>query len=287
MKLEITCPSCSKRGKIEIDENLIKMSARGISAVNIPEGNICSHSFIAYLDKNFAVRDCFLTDFTIELPQLLETQQKVSETEMLEETSIDVNLIKIVVNALSLAHILRACFVKKSAVYLLESDEVTNHLKNLLLFIFKNSFGIELYIKNLDQYRKEKKQFKESIVFDSQNIINDKSKVLEAKHLKIESTIVQKFLAEDNQKVSLVVLKNEVQKAYELSKDIVHYLETRDKSEKLVPKLINNYLFEKHHQSINDPYLRFLISIVQNYFNVEFTSMFEFADYVKWSYFLK
>ncbi|MHA1487210.1 MAG: hypothetical protein ACTSSC_08555, partial [Promethearchaeota archaeon] len=59
-KLEVRCPSCSSRGYIEISEEEVEKAARGVFAVNISEGIVCDHSFVAYIDKNLSVRDTFM-----------------------------------------------------------------------------------------------------------------------------------------------------------------------------------------------------------------------------------
>ncbi|GAH18324.1 unnamed protein product, partial [marine sediment metagenome] len=66
----------SKIGKLEVEENIIKQSKRGIAAINVSEDFLCKHSFIAYIDKGFNVRDCFITDFKVELPRI-ELEQVV------------------------------------------------------------------------------------------------------------------------------------------------------------------------------------------------------------------
>lgn len=67
--IKIQCPSCFKKRFIEIEENLVKTSQHGITAFNVGEDHICDHSFVAYIDRNLMVRDCFIVDFTIELPK--------------------------------------------------------------------------------------------------------------------------------------------------------------------------------------------------------------------------
>ena len=100
--VRIQCPICSENGRFVISEEAIKNVERGILAVNIAEGFICSHNFIAYVDKNFAVRDYFTTDFKIELPQI--SIEKIKNQTFPSET-IDMDLIKLNMHALSLIHI--------------------------------------------------------------------------------------------------------------------------------------------------------------------------------------
>ena len=75
VKVKINCPVCSKYGIIEVEENIIINSKRGVAAVNVSSDLVCEHSFIAYIDKNFNVRDSFISDFTVDLPEMDTVQQ--------------------------------------------------------------------------------------------------------------------------------------------------------------------------------------------------------------------
>lgn len=70
VKVRINCPECNKRGYIEVRENIINDCQRGVTDINISAHLVCKHSFIAYIDKCFIMRDAFITDFTVELPEI-------------------------------------------------------------------------------------------------------------------------------------------------------------------------------------------------------------------------
>lgn len=70
-QVEIRCPTCKKSGFIEINEENMKDISGGLIAINIASNAICSHSIVAYIDKNFSIRDLFTLDFQIEIPVLL------------------------------------------------------------------------------------------------------------------------------------------------------------------------------------------------------------------------
>ncbi|HEY0087334.1 MAG TPA: hypothetical protein VGB37_00730, partial [Candidatus Lokiarchaeia archaeon] len=77
VKVEIRCPACNKRGVIKVSDNLVNKSARGITAINVAENLVCEHSFVAYIDKNMEVRDCFVCDFKLILPKIeIEKEKK-------------------------------------------------------------------------------------------------------------------------------------------------------------------------------------------------------------------
>ena len=67
-KIDVRCPICSEWKNIEIPDDVTKNSKKGLLTINITSGMICEHSFIVYLDKNLVVRDCFVADFKIEVP---------------------------------------------------------------------------------------------------------------------------------------------------------------------------------------------------------------------------
>ncbi|MEJ2279920.1 MAG: hypothetical protein P8Y70_19570 [Candidatus Lokiarchaeota archaeon] len=76
MKVEVRCPACSKKGEVEIEKEQIKNSSRGLLAINISNA-FCEHQFVAYIDENLKVRDCFLTDFEVEIPELKFDKVKI------------------------------------------------------------------------------------------------------------------------------------------------------------------------------------------------------------------
>jgi hypothetical protein len=81
VKVNVSCPVCKNWDKIEISDNAIKNVEKGVLAVNITPGMICEHSFIAYVDKNLSVRDCFIADFKIEAPEISETQNAETDSQ--------------------------------------------------------------------------------------------------------------------------------------------------------------------------------------------------------------
>ncbi|MHA1147687.1 MAG: hypothetical protein ACTSR8_05535 [Promethearchaeota archaeon] len=283
-KVSIICPVCSKSGNIEIDENILNKSSRGITAINLPVGLICDHSFIAYIDKNFEVRDCFLTDFAIDLPQIEATGE---EKELFNLKQIDVDLIKESIPALTLTYLIRSFLYKKPVLFLYTNEFLYEHLEKFFKEIIPEEFKMEVFLEIYNFYKRNKKQFKDHVVLDAHSIIKDKAKILDSKKISIERVIVQKFLAEYDAKSSLIIMRNEIQKAFKLAKEIADFMERIDKSKDLLPKHVSNYLKEKYDQEISDIYLKFLIGIVQNYFKVNFTKYLDFNSMVEWTWFLK
>ena len=217
VKVEIRCPACSKVGFIVLEDKIINQ--------------MCSHSFVAYVDKNMVVRDCFITDFQFELPTM-ETEQ-IEEKEIPDQDVIDVDILKININALQLSSILRGCFFKLPVLILHNEDFLYSHIRGLFGFIFKNSFDYEILTENSSEYKENKKKYKNYLVLEGNKILKDKNKILDPKKIKIERSIIQKFYGEYNPKSSLIILKNEIQISYELSKQIMDIIKTYDGEEKL------------------------------------------------------
>ncbi|TFG30633.1 MAG: hypothetical protein EU532_00665 [Promethearchaeota archaeon] len=268
VQIEIHCPSCSKKGLIEVEENLIFKCERGVSAINVDENLICSHSFVAYIDKNLKVRDCFLTDFKIETPEMeLDQIKKVKDT--LTQDLIDVYLITININALWLTFILRSCFYKKKILIINNMEALNCHLINFFNFIFQDSFEFDIIFDTMDNYKKDKKKYREFIVIDSNNIINDKNNIMKPKMIKIERIIVQKFLAEQDPKSSLILIRNEIQKLFTLSQEIITFNKSLKENEELTSKKIMDYFEEVINIKVQSYYLDFLFEIINNYFNIK------------------
>jgi hypothetical protein len=265
-KLEIRCPSCSARGKIEISEDAIQNVSRGVLAVNIAVGMICEHSFIAYVDRNMQIRDYFMADFEIQLPtssSATEVEEKIAP----ETDSIDFDLIRINIPALLIAHVIRATFFGKRIIIISDLDFLYNHILNFFKYIMQNSFEIDITIISNDDYKTNKKSYKDFIILEGRNIIQDKDKVIDPKKLEIEKTVSEKFLSEYDLMTGLILIRNEIYKAYEYSKTIVDLIKN-NKEEVTTSKILVNEIAKVHEENIKIPYLKFLVEIVKHYFKV-------------------
>ena len=156
-KLEVRCPSCSSRGYIEVSEEDIEKAARGVFAVNILEGVTCEHSFVAYIDKNLAVRDTFIADFQLELPDMVPEQTITPDvSEQLEY--IDVDLIKLNLTASLLTHVIRAIFYKKKIYLIFDQSYMVDQVYRFIEYITLNSFETDVLVISGEQY--DMKNFK-------------------------------------------------------------------------------------------------------------------------------
>lgn len=277
--IEIHCPICSKKGVVEAEENLIRNSERGVSAINVAENLICSHSFVAYIDKNLSVRDSFITDFKIETPDV-ELEHKLIEAEIPSLDVIDVYLITININALWLTFILHGVFYRKKLLILNSVESLHSHLNNFFKFIFQNSFELDISLETRANYNKDKKKYIDYIVIDGNEVIKDKNNFMNPKKINMERTIVQMFLGERDTKSSLILIRNEIQKVFTLSQEIITLNDNLKENEELTSKKIIDYFKEVKDTKIQPQYLDFLFEIINNCFEVKLAMSSKTSDFL-------
>ncbi|MFW9939172.1 MAG: hypothetical protein ACFFD5_16115 [Candidatus Thorarchaeota archaeon] len=264
-KLEIHCPSCSKRGSIDVSEEAIKSTTRGLYAVNISEGIVCEHSFVAYVDKNCVVRDCLMADFQIDLPTAFPEQRLEEEITSVE--GIDVSIIKLNLTASLIAFVIRAIIYRKEVIILSNQSYLYNDVLKFFEYITQNSFETKISI--IPKEDLNLKNYKGPIVVKGSEIVYDKNGIIDPKKIRVERTFVQKFLEEYDLTSSIIILKNELQRAYQLSETIVDIVKNLDKKKKVYSRKIIDKLAEIHNVKVQVPYLEFLFEIVENYFDVK------------------
>jgi len=265
-KIEVRCPSCAGRGFIEVSEEEVERAARGVFSVNILEGIICEHSFVAYIDKNFIVRDTFMTDFQLELPEKIP-KKSIEPKDSAQHDSINVSLIKLNLPASLIAYIIRAILHKRKIVLIFDQPFMFDDVRRFFDYITRKSFKYELIVISEDQYNSE--SYNDYIVFDSKDVIKDKYGIINIKKLGVERALVQKFIEEYEPIPSLISLQNGLQKVYELSETIADIVKGLKKKEEVYSKKIIKDLSKIHNVKIKLSYLDFLIEIVENYFQVE------------------
>jgi len=265
-KVEVRCPSCPGIGFIEVSEDDVEKAKRGVFAVNVSEGFICEHSFVAYIDKNFMVRDTFMTDFQLELPDIIP-KKSIEPKASAQLDSINIGLIKLNLSASLIAYIIRAILHKRKIVLIFDQLFMLDDVRRFFDYITRNSFETELVVISEDQYNSE--SYNDCIVFNRKDVIKDDDGIIDVKKLSIERALVQKFFEEYEPIPSLIYLQNGLQKAYELSETIVDVVKGLKKKEKVYSKKIIEDLSKIHNVKIHLKYLDFLFEIVENYFKVE------------------
>jgi hypothetical protein len=263
--LEVRCPSCSKRGKIEVAGDKVKEATRGLYAVNISEGIVCEHSFVAYVDKNFTVRDTFIADFQIDLPTTSSRTEADIQVSVLPE-SLNVDLIKMNITASLLAFILRAMIYKKKFILISDQDFLVEHIKIFFDYITHNSFQMEIAVINEEAYWSS--DHGDHVAFNGSEIVRDVDNIIDIKKLKVERTIIQSFLNEVDPSSSMIILKNQINRVFEFAKTIVDMVNGLKKGQKLYSKKVIDELNKVHGIKIQITYLEYLFEVVEHYFEV-------------------
>ena len=264
MKIEVRCPACSKIGKIEVPEEDVKKAAKGLYAVNIDK-IFCSHSFIAYVDKNLSIRDCYIADFQIELPEALPDKKVETVPTKIEE--FDIALVKINLLPTLLVNTIRAIVTGKKIVILSSEPFINKHIENFLKYITANSFKNEIAIISVEDYKKEKDLYKEHIVLQANQIIKDETNIINPKKMDIERAIVQNFFDTYSLKTSIFLIKNELLNLHEYSIDLIDLLDNYNGSKKLGKKDLIKQLNIRLNINLTGNYLELLLNILTNYFD--------------------
>ncbi|MFX1274909.1 MAG: hypothetical protein ACFFBP_13330 [Promethearchaeota archaeon] len=273
--IKINCPECSKKGTVEIDALRIAQSSKGIIAINIENNTICNHSFVVYIDKNAMVRDCFIADFEIKLPEI-DLDHKVDESIVPNKELLDVSLITLNFKPDFLAKVVQSCLLNQKILIINDLEFLNKHISNFYEYIFNTNFKINISILNRTEYRKHKKKYSEHLVIDSYRVIQDKLRKSKTKSMKIENKIVQKFIEEPDQKSSLILIKNEITKAFEISLKMIEWLKSFKDPEKIGKKALISKLEEFYKKKFSFSYLDFILNILDKYFKEDLTKI---SDY--------
>ncbi|TFG00399.1 MAG: hypothetical protein EU541_02410 [Promethearchaeota archaeon] len=192
MKIEIsiTCPICSKWGKIEIAEKELGKASRGLLSISISEDLICEHSFIAYVDRNLKVRDYFVPDFEISLRGLgsvknREGMESISSEDDKIETSHELGLPTLPENCGS-GDLIEQEYKKKTLLSYLFTIKKSNGKEELFSFsiLLNKNQEVDLYklvIKEFIEFLKQNSLLNEKFFKTNQKLIyknfNDKTDI--------------------------------------------------------------------------------------------------------------
>jgi len=264
----LVCPECNKKGFIDLPVDEKNKNERGILAIDLEANLLCPHSIIVYLDNNLKVRECVIPDFKVELPEL--ALKGKSEIKYLPDKDVfDVDLIKLNFTFMDLVYILKSILFKEKIALIFDKDFLYKHVYNFFKDITRDSFEIDLNIIHKEEYKNNKSEFKNCVVLEDNNVLRDDNKILDPKKLKVEKQIIKNFLATSDVEYSYIMLKNEINKAYELCKTIADTAIQFSKAKELNQQIITEILTEKYRVNVPKAYLTFLCEIAKTYFEVE------------------
>jgi len=193
--IKITCPSCKNKGTIEISTESLKNISRGLLAVNVAANTICDHSFIVYLDKNLSIRDYFIADFQLEIPDIAPIEE-ISSKEIISKDKLNLDAIKLNLSANLITHVLKSIFSNKKVAIISDLSFLNDHILNFFKQLIEGSFDAYLSVISEDDYKSNKKNYKEHIVLNGKNVIRDDEKIINLKKLKVEKHMVNNFFME-------------------------------------------------------------------------------------------
>lgn len=280
--IKITCPSCKNKGNIEISTENLKNISRGLLAVNVAANTICNHSFIVYLDKNLSIRDYFIADFQLEIPDIAPLED-IEVKEVISKDKLNLDAIKLNLSANLITHVLKSIFSNKKIAIITDLSFLKDHILNFFKQLIEGSFDAYISVISDDDYKSNKKNYKEHIVLDGKNIIRDDEKIINPKKLKVEKQMVSNFFMELDPITSYVGLKNEIRKAFRLSQSIIDFSSKFKKDLTIDSELVIDHLEKEFNFKIDKSYLEFLLEIVRINFGVKNIREVGLKDYLKYS----
>lgn len=280
--IQITCPSCKKKGNIEISDEAIKNVSRGLLAINVASNLICDHSFITYVDKNLTIRDYFIADFQIEIPDIAPTEDTEAK-EIISKDTLNLDAIKLNLSANLITHVLKSIFYNEKIAIISDLSFLNDHIHNFFTQLIDGSFDAYISVISEDEYKSNKKDYKEHIVLDGKKIIRDDKKVIKPKKLKVEKQMVSNFFMEFDPTTSYFGLKNEIRKTFRLSQSIVDFASKFKKDLTIDSELIIDHIEKEFNIKIDKSYLEFLLEIVKINFGVTNIRAIGIKDYLKYS----
>lgn len=279
MSVQVRCPTCSKQGKIEVSRDSLKNVTRGLLAVNVSEGIVCEHSFIAYIDKNLQVRDYFTADFQIELPAVEEVKEEAKK-KIPTKQKLDLDLIKINLTPSLLVYLIKMVFLKENAIVVLEESFLKSHLQSFYEFITESSFDFNFTYLDNQEYKKRKKEFREQFVFKGKDLKNGNEEIINPKNTYVEQAMIQRFFAENDTETGLIILKNEMQKIYDLANKLINFIATTEDIDTLNSKKMIDFLSTVHNEKISLKFLDFLLDIIELYMGKEVPRKEKVSDFL-------
>ena len=280
--VQLTCPSCKRKGNVEISDEAIKNVSRGLLAVNVTPNIICEHSFIAYLDKNLSIRDYFIADFHIQIPEIESI--KLSEAkEIISKDTLNLDAIKLNLSADLITHVLKSIFFNKKIAIITDLSFLKEHILNFFKQLIDGSFDAYISVISEDEYKSNKKNYKEHVILDGKKVIRDEEKIINPKKLKVEKHMVSNFFMELDPTTSFFGLKNEIRKTSRLSQSIVNFAAKYEKDVTIDSELIVDHIEKEFKFKIDRNFLEFLLGIVEINFGVKNIRSIGIKDYLKYS----
>ncbi len=267
VKINIKCPTCSQNRDLNINEDEIELKPSGLTSINIVKNFTCEHTYIAYIDRHYNVRDYFDLDYSVELPKIITEDQTM---DIVEDSimSFDYDLIKLNLTQNILTVILKAILSKKPCVFIKDKDILYDYVIPFFKTINENAFEFDMEIISEETYQNSKSKFKKYVIVNSSAILNNPYKFIDIKKLKVEKRIINAFIVELDIRMGLKIIKNHIRNANDLAVKICDYVKNHVNEKHIYAKNIIDYLESTYGIIISSQYLDFLIEVVHQYFEI-------------------
>ncbi len=260
----------------------MKNVSRGLLTINIAVDTICKHSFLVYVDKNLWIRDYFIADFQIEIPEMAPIEENKAK-EIISKDALNLEAIKLNLSAILITYVLKSILHKKKIAIISDLSFLNDHIHNFFKQLTHGFFDTDISIISKNEYISNKKSYKEYIILEGKKVIRDDEKLINPKKLKVEKQMVSNFFMEHDPTVSYIGLKNEIRKMFVLSKSIVDFASKFKEDLTIDSDLIINHLEKEFNFKIHKSYLDFLLEIVKINFGVKNIRDIGIKDYLKYS----
>ncbi|MFW9988995.1 MAG: hypothetical protein ACFFC3_10090 [Candidatus Odinarchaeota archaeon] len=267
VKLNIICPKCSKNRFLTINKDQIQFKDSGLFSLNIDENFTCEHSYIAYLDRQFNIRDYFNFDYDIELPEIIPEEEPEKVVDELAP-SYDFDIVKMNLTANIITIIIKAIISKKPILIIREKNIYYDNIIPFFKEITKRLFEFEMELIPKDEYKKFKSKYKRYIVLDTSTVLKNPYDFIDIKKLKIEKRIINTFIDAPDASVGITQLRNHIKNARDLARIICEFIENQEMNQNIYIESIVDHISFIRGTKITPQYLDFLMEIVNEYFDI-------------------
>ena len=202
-----------------------------------------------------------------------KTSENISSKDLKYFDTIKMNFYPIL-----LTYILKSIFSKKNIILISDLAFLQEYIQKFFEYITQDAFLFDITILPKEKYNRNKKTYKEYMVFKDSEIIRNVDKFINSKDLKVEKKIIYRFVSELDLEKSIITLKKDIKKAFDISEYVINLIKLYQNSgqkEKLGKSKLINMLSQSFSIKLSIPYLDFILNIIKNYFQFDISVVSE------------